>query len=276
MFSNLIESGSHRRDLARKGRFFLGTLAFYGALLATAALASVQAYNARLEAQTYSVTLLPPQTFKTPDTQPEPERRPAAPRPAGTTDQLAQRPVLFTDLNTAVTNLPPVSTRHNPIPPVRGDITTIIGRGVVDPAGVATGPALGNVSGTLAGSSGPRARVPTIETEDVPPPDPLPTATPKPPDRIRVSSQILSGKAINKPAPAYPTIARLSRTQGSVAVEVLIDEDGRVISAAAKDGPAVLRVAAESAARQARFTPTILNGRPVKVSGVITYNFLLQ
>src|SRR5918998_3740625 len=52
MFNNLVESGSHRRDLARKGRFMLGTLALYGVLLAASGVASVLAYDARLERQT--------------------------------------------------------------------------------------------------------------------------------------------------------------------------------------------------------------------------------
>jgi protein TonB len=81
---------------------------------------------------------------------------------------------------------------------------------------------------------------------------------------------------ISKPAPPYPRIAVATRIQGTVNVEILIDEEGRVVSARAVDGHAVLRTAAEQAARQARFTPTILGGRPVKVSGVITYNFVLN
>jgi len=59
-------------------------------------------------------------------------------------------------------------------------------------------------------------------------------------------------------------------------VEILIDEQGRVISAQATSGHPLLREAARQAALQARFTPTQLNGQPVKVSGVITYNFVLQ
>jgi protein TonB len=59
-----------------------------------------------------------------------------------------------------------------------------------------------------------------------------------------------------------------------VAVQVLIDEDGRVISANAVSGHPLLRGAAEQAARGARFSQTLLSGQPVKVSGVITYNFV--
>ena len=56
---------------------------------------------------------------------------------------------------------------------------------------------------------------------------------------------------------------------------MLIDETGKVISAQAMSGHPLLRAAAVQAAQQALFTPTVLGGQPVKVSGVITYNFVL-
>ena len=65
------------------------------------------------------------------------------------------------------------------------------------------------------------------------------------------------------------------RTAGVVEVDVVLDEMGRVVSAVAKSGPAVLRDAAVSAALKARFSPTKLSGQPVKVSGIINYKFAL-
>jgi TonB family protein len=65
------------------------------------------------------------------------------------------------------------------------------------------------------------------------------------------------------------------RLQGSVSIQVLIDESGKVVSAKALSGHQVLVNAAESAAMQARFSPTLLSNQPVKVSGVIIYNFVL-
>jgi hypothetical protein len=55
---------------------------------------------------------------------------------------------------------------------------------------------------------------------------------------------------------------------------VLIGEDGSVISATAVSGHLLLRAEAVNAAKGAKFSPTLLEGRPVKVSGVITYNFV--
>lgn len=91
-----------------------------------------------------------------------------------------------------------------------------------------------------------------------------------------ISGGVLNGKALNLPAPAYPDIARRAGASGVVEVEVIIDVTGKVISAKATSGPAVLRQAAEMAARLARFNPTLLSGQPMRVSGVISYNFTLQ
>jgi protein TonB len=61
-----------------------------------------------------------------------------------------------------------------------------------------------------------------------------------------------------------------------VVVQVTIDENGSVISASAVSGHPLLTQAAVNAARQARFSPTKLSGQPVKVTGVIQYNFVAQ
>jgi protein TonB len=91
-----------------------------------------------------------------------------------------------------------------------------------------------------------------------------------------ISGGILNGKALSLPAPLYPDMARRAHATGMVEVEVVIDINGKVISAKAVRGPGLLQQAAEMAAKLARFTPTLLSGQPVKISGVITYNFTLQ
>jgi protein TonB len=93
---------------------------------------------------------------------------------------------------------------------------------------------------------------------------------------VRLSSVVISSKIISKPVPPYPALAKQARVQGSVMVEILIDEQGRVISAQATNGHPLLRAAAQGSALQAKFSPTSISGQPVKVSGVITYNFVLQ
>jgi TonB family protein len=91
-----------------------------------------------------------------------------------------------------------------------------------------------------------------------------------------VEGGVINGRAISKPAPPYPIIAKLGRAKGPVMVHLLVDEQGDVVSAWATSGHPLLQAAAVEAARQAKFTPTTLSGTPVKVSGVITYNFVLE
>jgi len=110
--------------------------------------------------------------------------------------------------------------------------------------------------------------------EDEPPPPPPPTRTP--PSSTIMSGGLLNGKAVSKPEPAYPPIARAARASGTVTVQVTVDEEGNVISASAVSGHPLLQSAAVAAARQAKFSPTKLSGAPVKVSGILTYNFVLE
>jgi TonB family protein len=126
-----------------------------------------------------------------------------------------------------------------------------------------------NVSPSAGGDSSINTNV-----NVAPPPPPAPTPPPKP--KTVVSGGVLNGRAVSKPAPVYPAIAKAARASGTVTVQILVDEEGHVISASAVSGHPLLQQAAVAAARQARFAPVILSGQPVKVSGVITYNFVLQ
>ncbi len=89
-----------------------------------------------------------------------------------------------------------------------------------------------------------------------------------------ISGGVLNGKAIYLPQPEYPPIAAQAKVSGTVTVQVLIDEAGSVVSAHAVSGHPLLQASSVAAARQARFSPTTLMGEPVKVSGIITYNFV--
>lgn len=87
---------------------------------------------------------------------------------------------------------------------------------------------------------------------------------------------VLNGRAISKPAPSYPDAAKQQGIMGTVMLRITVDEQGRVIKAERICGPLVLAKAATEAALWARFTPTLLSGVPVKVTGIITYNFVLR
>jgi protein TonB len=115
----------------------------------------------------------------------------------------------------------------------------------------------------------PDTEIPLVVLDE-PPPAPGPRPILKP-----ISGGVLNGTAIALPPPVYPETAKRMRTQGTVIVDVVLDETGKVVSATATSGPPMLRDAAVQAALKARFSPTKLSGHPVKVSGVINYKFAL-
>jgi TonB family protein len=102
---------------------------------------------------------------------------------------------------------------------------------------------------------------------------PIPKPSPKIP-KAPISGGVLNGKAIKLVQPSYPAIARAAHASGQVTVQVIIDEQGNVISATPVSGHPLLQGAAVAAARASKFTPTTLSGVPVKVSGVLIYHFV--
>src|SRR5688572_22221817 len=98
-------------------------------------------------------------------------------------------------------------------------------------------------------------------------------ATGKPKPRV-ISGGVLNGKATFLPKPVYPPEARGKRESGAVTIQILIDEEGKVIRASAVSGSPGLQFASREAACNAKFPPTTLSGNPVQVSGVLTYNFI--
>lgn len=264
MFENLVESGSHKEDLARKSSFFLGTLGVYAVLLLAVFVAGIYLYDAQLENDNLELfALVAPVPV---EVQPEPEQPKEQPKPQTQPErQVATRTELIAraDEPTKVPDKPAtVASRIPPRPPGGA----VIGRSNTDP--------VGNVGPVTVGTGSGAPTGPVVKVEDD---DPPPPPAPKPPPKKTiVSGGVLNGKAISKPAPPYPPIAKAARAAGTVTVQIVVDETGRVISASAVSGHPLLRAAAEAAARQAKFSPTQLSGQPVKVSGVITYNFQLQ
>jgi len=163
------------------------------------------------------------------------------------------------------------SVTKNPVKEMRLDSLTKLGSSDSD-TGAQVDPSMARTvtsggTGGLSTGSG----TDTSGSEGAPPPPP-PPAKKEPPKTI--SGGVLNGKAISLPKPPYPPAARAVRASGAVSVQVLIDESGRVVSASAASGHPLLQAAAVAAARGARFSPTLLSGQPVKVSGIITYNFV--
>lgn len=90
-----------------------------------------------------------------------------------------------------------------------------------------------------------------------------------------VSTGSLNTRATRRVVPVYPQIARNASAEGIVRVYVTIDERGNVNEIAKSEGPTLLRGAAEDAARRWKFSPTIVAGKPVRLSGFIEFNFTL-
>lgn len=81
-------------------------------------------------------------------------------------------------------------------------------------------------------------------------------------------------KALVLAKPSYSLIARKAHAQGEVEVRVVLDFDGKVIAASAISGHPLLQATCVRAARESEFTEAKLNGNPVKVVGIIRYNFI--
>ena len=88
-----------------------------------------------------------------------------------------------------------------------------------------------------------------------------------------ISGGVLNGRASKMPSPAYPPAARANRVSGAVSIQVLLSETGEVMIAGAVSGHPLLHEASVEVACRAKFPPTLLQGKPVRVSGVLTYNF---
>jgi len=101
-----------------------------------------------------------------------------------------------------------------------------------------------------------------------------PSSTPDKGVAKPIEGGVLNSKALNLPKPKYPEEARRVRVSGKVTVRVVVDEEGKVISALATDGPLPLRPAAEDAARQTTFAPTIQDGVTVKITGLLVFEFI--
>jgi TonB family protein len=109
-----------------------------------------------------------------------------------------------------------------------------------------------------------------------PKPEP-PVAQPKPvkPDFVDVGA-FTEANAIRMVKPVYSVMASRSNIGGKVTVELVVDENGKVISAKAISGHTMLRSESENAAMRSQFKPQMWNGQPIAAKGVITYNFVSQ
>jgi protein TonB len=248
--------------LKRRGSFVLFTAATYVLLFAVAGVMSINAYDARLSDPSLELTLIsfvPPQPEKVVS---EPVKVRSTKPPAGVAEGPRSIRRVLVDRTDNPLNAPQeVSPLATTIPTANPH--TVVGAAVFEPSG----------SGLRDSGGGPgnTRNAVVVKTVDPPPPAPAPAAK-----KILRSPGVLNSRALSLPKPSYPILARQTRAQGSVYVQVLIDETGNVISAKSISGHLMLMNVAQQAALQARFSPTMLGDQAVKVSGIIIYNFVLQ
>lgn len=267
MLDQLVESKNNSVENKRKSEFLLAV-----AVVAVVTLLSSWTYS--LFAKDFGMggddlsltTLVAPVPVPDEEPPPKPEKQPEQKQP----DVDVRKELIQNMMQTPIKPPDTLSVTRNQVKEMRLDRLTKLGDtnsdtgARVDP-GVARAVDTGGTGGLSTGTG----TATTGSEEDAPPPK----ATPKPAPKT-VSGGVLNGKATSLPKPPYPAAAKAVRAGGAVSVQVLISESGSVISANAVSGHPLLRAAAEGAARGARFSPTMLSGQAVKVSGVITYNFV--
>ncbi len=267
MFDKLVVSAKEKSK-GRTKKFFLMTTFIYSFVLASALAVSVYAANTSLFERseiTHLVPILPPPLLPlkgTPRVQQGPPSQVAQPNPykVATLEQITHPE--SNNLVRAGIKIPTVGTIGDNGPGVIGD-----------PNGVANGDPASKGIGVPTGLP---------HGEEMAPPPPL-IKKPEPPSQkepenkvVRLASNILTGKAIARKTPDYPALAKQVHVEGSIVVEIVISPEGRVESARALNGHPLLTKPAIDAAYAWRFEPTILNGLPVRVTGVITFNFKLN
>ncbi|MFM9905435.1 MAG: TonB family protein [Pyrinomonadaceae bacterium] len=268
MLDQLVESKSNAKDNSRRSKFMF-TVLIIGLLVVVGLWTrDLFAHDFGMGGDDLSLTtLVAPVPVPDEEPPPKPEKQPEQKQP----DVDVRKELIQNIFQTPVKPPDTTSTTRNQVKEMRLDRMTKLGTNDSDTGAQVQPGRTGVVAdGGTGGLSDGTGTSPTGGGEDAPPP---PKVTPKPAPKT-VSGGVLNGKATSLPKPGYPPAAKAVRAGGAVSVQVLISETGSVISASAVSGHPLLRAAAESAARGARFSPTLLSGQPVKVSGVITYNFV--
>ena len=269
MFDKLIVSDAAGADFKNRRNYFMVSSLVVGVLFLAAVVFSIFASDYGLGNREFElVELIPPPDMVA--TEPEPVKPRLPQTQTRSTSQLPTRQVNMPDVSESPIVPDTVSVIKNS-QAARPNKSFIISNTDSNPASNGSGR---NNDGPGTGGPG-LAEVPQVTTN-------TPTVNPPPPVRappvakppITKSLGVINGRASNLVKPVYSAAAKAVNAQGTVEVQVLIDEGGRVLSARAITGNVLLRPAAEVAARSSRFTPTLLSNVPIKVTGVIVYNFI--
>lgn len=135
------------------------------------------------------------------------------------------------------------------------------------PGGVPGGIPGGQVGGVLGGVLG---GMPSI----APPPAAPVAEGPKAP--VQVGGRVKPPRLLYGPDPDYPVLAKMSHITGTVVIEAVIDEHGKVTGMRAISGPALLIPAALSAVSKRKYEPTVLDGEatPIDLRVEVTFSMV--
>jgi TonB family protein len=115
----------------------------------------------------------------------------------------------------------------------------------------------------------------SVQASRIPPPPPPTRAVA--PEPIRVGGNIRVPSKLEDVRPVYPVSMRAAGREGVVPLEAMIGVDGKVTSVRVTTAQVHpdFAIAAADAVRQWRFSPTLLNGKPVEVVMTVTVEFKL-
>jgi protein TonB len=274
MFDQLTESNTDQNDARGRRGYFIVTALLVGALFVSGVVWSLYGKDLVLGSGDMELSAMIAPV-------PMPENAPRPPQP-----RAERREVTETDVKVATRQTNMIRIDDSPIVPKGVSVTPnttkartdhfVIDKGIekggdTSSLAVGTGRSTGD-SGSS--SSGDQTAVVEPPVATIPPP---PVRKIEPPvetkRNVRISLGVVNGKATSLPVPVYSAPAKAIGAEGVVNVQVMIDEAGKVTSAKAVSGHVLLRQAAEKAAWGAKFKPTLLSNEPVKVTGLIAYNF---
>jgi TonB family protein len=175
--------------------------------------------------------------------------------------------------NAVVTKQPsPSSSRRPAIPNLKmgspsapNQNTSNLGEGAAPVTEIASTEAVGGTPpGGLLMSAGRTSNAP-VPPPSAPAPAPVVAAKPTRDPKLISSTRLV-----------YPAGARQSNIQGTVTVSANIDENGKVVSVKALSGPMLLRQAAVESVGQWRFSPALVDGKPIPSQITLNVDFRLN
>lgn len=274
MLDKLIESRGHASEQRTIGGFMVSTGFIIISLLLTGVVYSLFSNNLTLGAEAFEIsTLVAPVE---PAVEPMPEAPPAPDQPQQESNnrdiKLPMRQNNIQRTNESPVNVPTsISVTRNESK-ARPNSAFILGNRDNDPINTR-----GNGRPKHPGNGIDPRGISVVPDINIKKPDEIPDPpvikTPVVKEKKVISGGVVNGRAINLVVPNYPSSVRTLNIKGEVKVQVMIDENGRVISASAVSGHPLLRNSAVAAARASVFSPTTLSDQKVRVSGFIVYNF---